>query len=69
LEYLFVDLGYKCKLQGQKMFTPQEVASKSLTVDYLYYVEKQLIVAMDELLSLLGREKYIKGIYNKYKFA
>ena len=67
LEYLFVDVGYKCKLQGQKMFTPQEVGSKSLTVDYLYYVEKQLIIAMDELLSLLGREKYISNLYNKHK--
>jgi DNA polymerase elongation subunit (family B) len=68
LEYLFVDLGYKCKLQGQKMFTPQEVVSKSLTVDYLYYVEKQLIIAMDELLSLLKREKYISDLYNRHKY-
>ncbi|KAG0201748.1 hypothetical protein BGX28_005523 [Mortierella sp. GBA30] len=67
LEYLFVDLGYKCKLQGEKMFTPQEVTAKSLEVDSLYYIEKQLIVAMDELLSLLGREKYIGNLYNKYK--
>jgi DNA polymerase elongation subunit (family B) len=67
LEYLFVDLGYKCKLQGQKMFTPQEVATKSLQVDYLYYIEKQLIVVMDELLSLLGRKKYINDIYAMHK--
>jgi DNA polymerase delta subunit 1 len=67
LEYLFVDLGYKCKLQGQKMFTPQEVAIKSLEVDYLYYIEKQLIVVMDELLSLLGRKNYINSLYAMYK--
>ena len=67
LEYLFVDLGYKCKLQGQKMFTPQEVAIKSLEVDYLYYIEKQLIVVMDELLSLLGRKSYINSLYAMYK--
>jgi DNA polymerase elongation subunit (family B) len=67
LEYLFVDIGYKCKLQGQKMFTPQEVISKSLTVDYLYYIEKQLIVAMDELLSLLGEDCYIGDLYRKFR--
>jgi DNA polymerase elongation subunit (family B) len=67
LEYIFVDLGYQCKLQGQKMFTPQEVVAKSLQVDYLYYIEKQLIVAMDELLSLLGEENFIGNLYNKYK--
>lgn len=67
LEYLFVDLGYKCKLQGQKMFTPQEVAIKSLEVDYLYYIEKQLIVVMDELLSLLGRKKFIGDLYTMYR--
>lgn len=67
LEYLFVDLGYKCKLQGDKMFTPQEVINKRLTIDYLYYIEKQIIVVMDELLSLLGKEDYIKNIYNRYK--
>jgi DNA polymerase elongation subunit (family B) len=67
LEYIFVDIGYKCKLQGQKMFTPQEVVAKSLQVDYLYYIEKQLIVAMDELLSLLEEEKYIGNLYAMYK--
>lgn len=67
LEYLFVDLGYKSKLQGQKMFTPQEVKSRSLEIDYLYYIEKQLIVAMDDLLSLLGRGKYISDLYAQYK--
>jgi len=65
LEYLFVDLGYKCKLQGEKMFTPQEVVNKSLQIDYLYYIEKQLIIAMDELLSLLGRKKFIASIYSR----
>jgi DNA polymerase elongation subunit (family B) len=67
LEYIFVDLGYKCKLQGQKMFTPKEVVDKSLQVDYLYYIEKQLIVAMDELLSLLDRDNYIRDLYTMYK--
>lgn len=67
LEYLFVDLGYKSKLQGQKMFTPQEVLSRSLEIDYLYYIEKQLITAMDDLLSLLGRGKYISNLYAQYK--
>lgn len=67
LEYLFVDLGYKCKLQGEKMYTPQEVASKSLQVDYLYYIEKQLVTVMDELLSLLGRDKYIGNLYSEHK--
>jgi DNA polymerase elongation subunit (family B) len=68
LEYIFVDLGYKCKLQGQKMFTPQEVVNKSMKVDYLYYIEKQLIIAMDELLSLLGEENFIGNLYNQYKY-
>lgn len=67
LEYLFVDLGYKCKLQGQKMFTPQEVITKSFEVDYLYYIEKQLIVVMDELLSLLGKKDYINNLYTIHK--
>lgn len=67
LEYLFVDMGYNCKLQGERMFTPREVIDKSLTVDYLYYVDKQLIVAIDELLSLLGKENYIGKLYAKYK--
>lgn len=67
LEYLFVDMGYKCKLQGDKMFTPREVIDDSLTIDYLYYVDKQLITALDELLSLLGEEHYIGDLYKKFK--
>jgi len=67
LEFLFVDLGYKSKLQGNKMYTPKEVENESLTIDYLYYVEKQLLIAMDELLSLLKRENYIGDLYNMYK--
>ena len=67
LEYLFVDLGYKCRLQGEKMFTPHEVDEKLLTIDYLYYVEKQLVVVMDELLSLMGKDKYVSNLYASYK--
>lgn len=67
LEYLFVDMGYKCKLQGEKMFTPREIVDKSLTIDYLYYVDKQLVVALDELLSLLDKENYIGNLYEKFK--
>lgn len=67
LEFLFVDMGYKCRLQGEKMATPREVVDKSLTVDYLYYVEKQIVVAIDELLSLLGKGNYIGNLYAKYK--
>ncbi|OZJ01442.1 hypothetical protein BZG36_05712, partial [Bifiguratus adelaidae] len=78
LEYLFVEteepqrnlstlhdsLGLRVKvLQGNKMYTPDEIEEKQLKIDYLYYLEKQIVPALDDLLEILGPENYLKRFH------
>jgi DNA polymerase elongation subunit (family B) len=66
MEYLFVSVP-KPKLQGERMFTPEEVRELDLPVDYPYYVEKQLVTAIDELLDLIGYGGCVKNITIGYR--
>lgn len=67
LEYLFVKVPPECKLQGEKMYTPDEVTKMDLEVDYLYYIKKQLQTPLDELLGLVGFEGIIQDIINSFQ--
>jgi len=52
LEYVFVDNGKR--LQGDKMFTPDEVKRKDMPIDYDYYLKVQLLPSLKDLFSVLG---------------
>ena len=59
LEYVFVKEGDN---QAEKMRTIEEFKSSSeFTIDGKYYVKKQLVNQIDDILSLIGLEKYIKN--------
>lgn len=68
LEYLFVRVpgGITPKLQGERMFTPDEVREMDLDVDYLYYIKKQIMVALDEILGLIGHPNLIKDVISHF---
>jgi hypothetical protein len=51
------------ELQGNKMYTPDEIEQKQLKIDYLYYLEKQIVPALDDLLEILGPESYLKRFH------
>lgn len=68
LEYIFVKVP-NCKLQGERMFTPEEVRKWSLEIDYAYYIEKQLVTTIDELLELVGHRNYLKELLMDIKTA
>ena len=59
LEYVFVN--NQEDRQGDKMYTIQEVIQGNLPIDYKYYIEKQVINPVDELLELIGLQDYIKN--------
>lgn len=52
LEYIFVKNDKK--LQGEKMYTPDEVRDNDMEIDYLYYMQKQLLPVLGEVADLLG---------------
>jgi DNA polymerase elongation subunit (family B) len=56
LEYIFISNGER--LQGNKMYTLDEVEKNDLPVDYRYYSEKQLIPAIKDLLIVVGLEDF-----------
>ena len=57
LEYVFVKEGVT---QAEKMRTLEELASSPYTIDGRYYIEKQLVNQIDDILSLIGLDRYIK---------
>jgi DNA polymerase elongation subunit (family B) len=67
LEYLFIrkveGSPRQKELQGNKMYTPDEIEQKQLKIDYLYYLEKQIVPALDDLLEILGPESYLKRFH------
>jgi len=68
LEYLFVKVpGKTPKLQGERMYTPEEVLEDGLDVDYIFYIRKQLATPLDELLELVGFEGCVQGICNSFQ--
>ena len=60
LEYVFVKAEGK---QGDKMMTPEEVRENDLEIDPLFYIEKQLITQLDDLLEVIDISGYIKNRY------
>jgi DNA polymerase elongation subunit (family B) len=60
LEYIFIANGER--LQGNKMYTLDEVEKNDLPVDYKYYSEKQLIPAIKDLLIVTGLEDFCKEV-------
>jgi DNA polymerase I len=68
LEYLFAKVP-GARLQGQRMYTPQEVEVLELEVDTLYYIEKQLLKALDEILGLIGYGGLLKDLLKSLREA
>jgi DNA polymerase elongation subunit (family B) len=68
MEYLFTTEG-SGKLQGEKMYTPKEVDVYNLSIDYLYYLEKQVVSPLDEVLAMLGHVDYLKNFCKMCKNA
>jgi DNA polymerase delta subunit 1 len=60
LEYVFVN---EWALQRDKMRTPEEVDTYNLTIDYAFYIKKQLLTQLNEILELLGINGYIEARY------
>ncbi len=63
LQYVFLDTGEKCALQGEKAedytFYRENKNAMRLKLDPLYYLEKQLIKPLTEVIDVLYRnEKY-----------
>ena len=59
LEFVYVKDG---RTQGEKMKTPDEVQN-STEIDYLFYIEKQLITQIDDILEVIGISGFI---YRRY---
>lgn len=59
LEYVFV--ATKSIKQGDKMYNLSEVIKNNMRIDYRYYVDKQLMNSVDQLMNLLGAENFLKS--------
>lgn len=57
LEYVFTTNG---RLQGERMYKPDELERQNVEVDYLYYIKHQLVSQLDDLLELLGKTGYLR---------
>ncbi|KAG0017772.1 DNA-directed DNA polymerase delta [Podila clonocystis] len=62
LEYVYVEVP-NARLQGERMYTPEEVVQMGLQVDYAFYIQKQLATPLDELLDMMGYPKYVHEVY------
>jgi DNA polymerase I len=60
LEYVFVKGEGK---QGDKMMTPDEVRDNGLQIDPFFYIEKQLLTQLDDVLEVIGISGYIRNRY------
>jgi len=60
LEYVFVKNDHK--KQGLKMYRPEELERHHLAIDYQYYICKQVQSTIDQLLALIGHDKFIKRL-------
>ena len=49
LEYVFTKNDHK--LQGYKMYTPEEVLKMDMSVDYSYYIQKQIVPIMKDIFG------------------
>jgi DNA polymerase elongation subunit (family B) len=53
LEYLYVMMSDKCKLQGEKMYTPEEVRDNGYQIDYGFYLHHILHHTLTKLMEML----------------
>jgi DNA polymerase elongation subunit (family B) len=44
------------------MYTPYEVERNGMPVDYKYYLDKQLIPALKDLISVTGIKDYVSMV-------
>jgi len=64
LEYVFTKPLPGDKRQGEgKMSTISEVEEDNLEIDGMFYVKKQLATQIDDVLSAIGMENYIKNTW------
>jgi len=64
LEYVFTKPLPGDKKQGEgKMSTISEVEEDNLEIDGMFYVKKQLATQIDDVLSAIGMENYIKNTW------
>lgn len=67
--YIVKDMGKKKKkdiLQGDLVEHPDYVVEKGLKIDYLYYLEHQIINPATQILELLIPTKQVEKFFNKY---
>lgn len=67
--YVHQDLKAKNKkdiLQGDLIETPEYVISNKLQIDYLYYLEHQIINPASQILELMMPKKKVAKFFNKY---
>lgn len=60
LEYVYVK---EFENQGEKMRTLEEVFKNNLHIDTNFYISKQLCTQIDDILSVIGYEDYIKNAW------
>jgi len=65
LEYVFVEV--EEKLQGYKMFPLDIVMKDSIKIDYIYYIENQIMKPIDQILELANLEKFVYRILYSLK--
>jgi len=70
IEYVFVQtlhdktiVGKRCTTQADKMRTPEEVKAENLKIDAEYYIIKQLLTQLNDVLELLGINGYVENRY------
>ena len=61
LEYVYVK---EYDNQADKMRTPDELETERLSIDGAFYVKKQLVTQIDDVLSVVGLENYIKNSWS-----
>lgn len=61
LEYVYIS---GCSNQAEKMRTPEEVVNENLKIDGKYYIKKQLLTQIDDILSTVGIGTYIQDCWS-----
>ena len=64
LEYVFVK---GSDVQADKMKTPEEFKDENLEVDGMFYIVKQLVTQVDDVLSVVGLDNYIRDNWTSLK--
>ncbi|AAV50591.1 B-family DNA polymerase [Acanthamoeba castellanii mimivirus] len=67
--YIVKDMGKKKKkdiLQGDLIEHPEYVIANNLKIDYLYYLEHQIINPASQILELMMDTKDVQKFFNKY---